>query len=166
MTGDRDRGRPGADRDAARDAVGTYGRQHPELHLVREGDDRWFAMLAGDHKRTIPVLLQLGDHTLDVSSFFMRAPDENEAGLYRYLLRRNLRTYLLRFALHPDGDILLVGLLPTAAVTVDTLDHLLGQLLVAADEAFDHALRLGFSSYIEREQAWRAQTGLGRNPIT
>jgi hypothetical protein len=153
-------------RDRARDAVTTYAAQHPELGLVREDDDQWFAVLSGERKRTIPVLVQLGDHTLDVSSFFMRAPDENEAALYAYLLRRNLRTYLLRFALHPDGDILLVGLLPSAAVTVDSLDHLFGQLLVAADETFDHALRLGFSSYIEREQAWREKTGLGRNPIT
>lgn len=153
-------------RNEARAALVAYGRHHPELGLVDEGGDQWFVMLAGEHKRTIPVLLQLGDHTLDVSSFFMRAPDENEAQLYAYLLRRNLRTWVLRFALHPDGDILLVGLLPTAAVTADTLDQLFGQLLVAADEAFDHALRLGFRSYIEREQAWRAKVGMGRNPIT
>ena len=156
----------GSPRGLARAALEAYGRDHPELDLVDEGDDQWFVMLAGEHKRTIPVLLQLGDHTLDVSSFFMRAPDENEAQLYAYLLRRNLRTWTLRFALHPDGDILLVGLLPAVAVTSDTLDQLFGQLLVAADEAFDHALRLGFSSYIEREQAWRKKVGMGRNPIT
>lgn len=153
-------------RDGARAALTAYGQAHPELGLVDEGDDQWFAMLAGEHKRTIPVLLQLGDHTLDVSSFFMRAPDENESQLYAYLLRRNLRSWVLRFALHPDGDVLLVGLLPVTAVSADVLDQLFGQLLVAADEAFDHALRLGFSSYIEREQAWRKKVGMGRNPIT
>ena len=154
------------DRERAHQAVVEFAAQHADLGLTSDGDDRWFVMLAGEHKRTIPVLLQLGDHTLDVQSFFMRAPDENEAGLYAYLLRRNLRTYLMRFALHPDGDILLVGLLPSAAVTPAALDKLLGQLLVAADEAFDTALRLGFASYIEREQEWRERVGLGRNPIT
>lgn len=151
--------------DAA-NAVADWAAAQPELQVSDEGDGRWFVMLAGERKRTIPVLLQLGEHTLDVQSFFMRAPDENEAELYAYLLRRNLRTYLLRFALHPDGDVLLVGLLPTEAVTPDALDRLMGQLLLAADEAFDHALRLGFTSYIEREQRWRERVGLGRNPIS
>ena len=147
-------------------AIAAWSADQSDLEVVDEGDGRWFVMLSGEHKRTIPVLLQLGEHTLDVQSFFMRAPDENEADLYAFLLRRNLRTYLMRFALHPDGDILLVGLLPCESVTPQSLDLLLGQLLVAADEAFDQALRLGFRSYIEREQEWRERVGLGRNPIS
>jgi hypothetical protein len=150
----------------AAEAVAAWSADQDELDVVDEGEGRWFVMLSGEHKRTIPVLLQLGEHTLDVQSFFMRAPDENERDLYAFLLRRNLRTYLMRFALHPDGDILLVGLLPCDSVTPATLDLLLGQLLIAADEAFDQALRLGFRSYIEREQQWRERVGLGRNPIT
>jgi hypothetical protein len=153
-------------RAQARAAVDRWGRDNPEPGLDADGDDRWFVMLSGEHKRTIPVLLQLGGHSLEVQSFFMRAPDENEAELYAYLLRRHLRTYVLRFALHPDGDVLLVGVLPLEAVTTEGIDRLLGQLLVAADDAFDQALRLGFGSYIEREQAWRARVGLGRNPIS
>jgi hypothetical protein len=51
-------------------------------------------------------------------------------------------------------------------VTEDELDRLLGQLLSAADDAFDRALRLGFASYIEREQEWRERSGLARNPIS
>ena len=158
---------PGQDpREAARAAVEAWGRGDPDAALEPDGADRWFVLLAGERKRTVPVLLQLGDHTLEVTSFFMRAPDENEGELYAYLLRRNLRTYVLRFALHPDGDVLLVGVLPLEGVTVAGIDRLLGQLLVAADDAFDQALRLGFRSYIEREQAWREHAGLRRNPIT
>jgi hypothetical protein len=126
----------------------------------------WDLVLAGERKRTIPVHLELGAHTLTIQSFFVRAPDENAEAFYAYLLRRNLRTYTLRFAVHPDGDVLLVGVLPLPAVTVGELDRTMGQLLIAADEAFDHALRTGFGSYIEREQAWRAKVGLGRNPIS
>ncbi|MBW3603134.1 MAG: YbjN domain-containing protein, partial [Actinobacteria bacterium] len=97
---------------------------------------------------------------------FVRAPDENEAAFFRYLLRRNLRTYVLRFAVADAGDVLLVGLLPAGAVTLAGLDTLMGQLLVAADEAFDTALRLGFATYIDAEQTWRAGAGLTPNPIT
>lgn len=139
---------------------------HPDLPVERLDDHRWLTVLAGERKRTIPVYLEVGAHTLTVQSFFVRAPDENAGALYAYLLRRHLRTYLLRFALHPDGDILIVGVLPLAALTSEELDRLLGQLLVAADEAFEHALRVGFASYIEREQAWRANVGAARNPIT
>lgn len=123
-------------------------------------------MLAGEHKRTVGVTVSIGDHTLIAQSFFMRAPDEGRAQVYGLLLRRNLRSYTLRFALHPDGDVLLVGVLPLAAVTTGELDRMLGQLLSVADETFDEALRLGFASYIEREQVWRASTGQPRNPIT
>jgi Putative bacterial sensory transduction regulator len=127
---------------------------------------QWMVMLHGERKRTVAVTLSVGDHTLVVQSFFMRAPDEDAAAVYALLLRRNLRSYTLRFALHPDGDVLLVGVVPLESVTDDELDRVLGQLLAVADDTFDEALRLGFSGYIEREQAWRSATGLPRNPIT
>lgn len=137
-----------------------------DVRSQRVGANGWDVMLSGERKRTIPVHLELGAHTLTIQSFFVRAPDERAAELYAYLLGRNLRSYTLRFALHPDGDVLIVGVLPLAAVTVDELDRTMGQLLQTADEAFDHALRVGFASYIEREQAWRERTGQSRNPIT
>lgn len=129
-------------------------------------DDQWFVMLTGEHKRTVGVAISVGDHTLTLQSFFMRAPDEGTAGVYDLLLRRNLRSYTVRFALHPDGDVLLLGVLPLAAVTDDELDRTLGQLLRVADETFDDALRRGFAGYIEREQVWRRSTGQPPNPIT
>jgi hypothetical protein len=129
-------------------------------------DQRWMVMLHGEHKRTVGVTISIGDHTLIVQSFFMRAPDEDAAGVYALLLRRNLRSYTLRFALHPDGDVLLVGVIPLEAVTDDELDRVLGQLLAVADETFNEALRLGFADYIAREQEWRNASGLPRNPIT
>jgi hypothetical protein len=123
-------------------------------------------MLHGEHKRTVGVTVSIGDHTLIVQSFFMRAPDDDAAAVYALLLRRNLRSYTLRFALHPDGDVLLVGVVPLEAVTDVELDRVLGQLLAIADETFNEALRLGFAGYIEREQAWRSAAGLPRNPIS
>jgi hypothetical protein len=112
------------------------------------------------------VYLEVGGSNLVVESFFMAAPDENQAEVYAYLLRRNTRTYTFRFALYDSGDLMLVGVVPLAALTADELDRMLGQLLVAADESYDPALRTGFSSYIDREQAWRAKVGAPRNPIS
>jgi hypothetical protein len=137
-----------------------------ELEVDQIDDATWFTMLAGERKRTVPVYLEVGERHLTLQSFFMRAPDENEGPLYRYLLGRHLRSYVLRFAVAESGDLLLVGVVPHLAVTSEELDRLLGQLLSAADDAFDTALRLGFAGYIEREQEWRERTGQGRNPIT
>lgn len=135
-----------------------------DIDSERDGH-HWMIMLHGEHKRTVGVTVSIGDHTLIVQSFFMRAPDDEAAAVYALLLRRNLRSYTLRFALHPDGDVLLVGALPLEAVTDVELDRVLGQLLAVADETFNEALRLGFAGYIAREQAWRSAAGLPRNPI-
>ena len=152
--------------DQAATLVQEWLAAQPDLDAERAGERSWLAVLAGERKRTIPVYLEVGEHTLAVESFFMRAPDENQAEVYRRLLERNMRTYVLRFALGPGGDVMLVGLLPLHALTAEELDRLMGQLLEAADGAFDEALRAGFASYIEREQAWRERVGAGRNPIT
>jgi hypothetical protein len=151
---------------APAEVIDAWFAAQPDLEVERSGDAGWLTVLRGEHKRTIPVHLELGEQTLLVRSFFLRAPDENEGALYAFLLRRHLRTYVFRFALDETGDLLLVGVVPLAALTADELDRLLGQLLAAADEAFDAALRLGFASYIEREQAWRASVGQRRNPVS
>jgi hypothetical protein len=155
----------GRARAAAVAAVEAY-LEATELPLDRIDEATWFTMLAGERKRTVPVYLEVGERHLTVQSFFLRAPDENEGALYAYLLSRHLRSYVLRFALAETGDILLVGVVPHLAVTEEELDRLLGQLLSAADDAFERALRLGFASYIELEQGWRARSGLPRNPIS
>lgn len=153
-------------RAAARAAIEAWcaGDGVPEVERLR--DDAWFTVLSGERKRAIPLLLGLGERTLVIESHFVRAPDENLAQLYASLLRRHTRTYVLRFAQQPTGDLVLVGVVPVLAVTVEEVDRIVGQVLVTADEAFDEALRLGFAGYIEREQAWRERAGLGRNPIT
>ncbi len=138
----------------------------PDLPAERAGDSGWFVTLRGERKRVIPAHLVVGEHTLVIESLFMRAPDERAADVYAYLLRRNLRSYLFRFALSDAGDVLLVAVVPVHAVTADELDRLIGALLSTADETFNAALRIGFASYIEREQEWRRRVGAPPNPIT
>lgn len=153
------------DREVAAAAVADYLAE-TDLEVEQLDDTTWFTMLAGERKRTVPAYLEVGERHLTIQSFFMRGPDENEGALYAYLLGRHLRSYVLRFALAESGDIIIVGVVPHRAVDGEELDRLLGQLLSAADDAFDKALRLGFASYIEREQEWRERSGMARNPIT
>ena len=147
-------------------AIDAWFDSQPQLEVERPGENAWLTVLSGERKRGIPVYLELGGHTLIVESFFMTAPDERHDEVFRYLLQRNLRTYTLRFAVYDNGDIMLVGVLPRHAVTTDEIDRMMGQLLSVADDSYWPAIRLGFTEYIEREQAWRSKVGLGRNPIT
>ncbi|CAN5754137.1 hypothetical protein BH24ACT15_BH24ACT15_09440 [soil metagenome] len=147
-------------------AVAAWFAGQPDLEVEQTDDQGWFTVLTGENKRTIPMFVSVGDHTLIIESHFMRAPDENADQLFEMLLKRNRRSYVLRFCVYDSGDIMLVGVLPLAAVTTDEIDRVAGALLTIADESYNAALRLGFSGYIEREQAWREKVGLGRNPIS
>ena len=151
--------------DVAAVVDGWFAEQD-ELDVERVGEDGWLTVMAGERKRTVPVYLELGDHNCIIESFFMSAPDERHDEVYRYLMQRNLRSYTLRFALYDTGDVVIVGVIPRHALTSHELDRTLGQLLTLADETYWPAIRLGFESYIDREQAWREKVGMGRNPIS
>jgi hypothetical protein len=152
--------------DDVAEIVDDWFAAQPDLQVERRADNGWLSVLHGEQKKTIPVYLELGAHALTIESFFMHAPDDRLDEVYGLLLRRNTRTYTLRFALYATGDLMLVGLLPRHAVTAAELDRTLGQLLAAADDTYWPAIRIGFGEYIEREQAWRSKVGLERNPIS
>ena len=135
------------------------------LEVIEVGDDRWMTMLEGEWKRTIPLLLTLKDRRLTATSLFSGVPDEGHEEVYRLLLQRNQRPGPVHFALDDEGDLILTGSLPLAAVDTDNLDELLGQVLVLSDETFNQVLRAGFASYLDAEQRWRAKVGLPPNPV-
>jgi Putative bacterial sensory transduction regulator len=115
--------------------------------------------LPGTHKLATTCSLVVGSHSLSVNAFVARRPDENHEAVYRWLLERNTRAYLVSYALDRLGDIYLVGRVPLAAVTPDEVDRLLGAVLDAADSSFDPLLELGFATAIRKEWAWRLKRG-------
>ncbi len=129
------------------------------------GDDRTLAVLSGTWKRTIPVLFELGDRHLRLTSFFAAAPDEAHAAVYALLLHRNERSGPIHFALDGEGDLVVVGALPLAAADERGIDELLGALLDLCDRTFNEVLRTGFASYLAAEQRWRSSVGLPPNPV-
>jgi hypothetical protein len=115
--------------------------------------------LPGTRKLSTTLSLRVGRHALSLNAFVVRHPDENEAGVHRWLLERNLRLYGVAYAVDRLGDVYLAGKVPLAAVTADELDRLLGSVLEAADGDFNTLLELGFASAIRREYAWRVSRG-------
>jgi hypothetical protein len=120
---------------------------------------QFFVTLPGTHKLATHCWLVVGRHALLVEAFVVRKPDENAEEFYRFLLRRNARTYAVSFSIDESGDVYLVGRLPRHAVTADEVDRLLGAVLQYADESFDPLLEIGFAGSIRREWAWRQKNG-------
>ncbi|MFD9006100.1 YbjN domain-containing protein [Streptomyces sp. NPDC059582] len=119
----------------------------------------YVVQLPGTRKLKTTVSLMVGRHSLSLNAFVIRHPDENEAGVHRWLLERNLRLYGVSYAVDRLGDVYVTARLPLAAVTADEIDRLLGQVLEAADGSFNTLLELGFASAIRKEYAWRVSRG-------
>lgn len=115
--------------------------------------------LPGERKLLTTVSIVVGDHAVSINSFVARAPEENHADVYRWILERNRKTYAVAFALDHLGDIYLSGRLPLAAVSAEELDRVLGCVLEYSDGSFNTLLELGFTSAIRKEWQWRIEHG-------
>ncbi|POX52780.1 YbjN domain-containing protein [Streptomyces sp. Ru71] len=130
-----------------------------ELEWESPEPGHFVVKLPGTHKLSTTVSLIVGRHSLSLNAFVIRHPDENEAGVHRWLLERNLKLYGVSYAVDGHGDVYVTARLPLASVTPDEIDRLLGQVLEAADGAFNTLLELGFASAIRKEYAWRTARG-------
>lgn len=129
------------------------------LDVAEHGDGVFEVVLPGERKLQTTVRLEVRDQALAVHAFVARRPDENHAGVYRWLLERNLRMYAVAFAVDASGDIYLDGRVPLRAVTADEVDAVLGAVATYADESFNTILELGFAGSIRREWQWRLSRG-------
>ena len=130
-----------------------------ELEVEEPQPGTFVTTMPGTHKLKTTCSLVVGEHSVSVNAFVVRAPDENHAAFYRWLLDHNLRAYGVHYALDPLGDVYLVGHIPIASVTADEVDRVLGCVLEYADDSFDRLLELGFATAIRREWAWRVDRG-------
>ncbi|AWZ10201.1 MULTISPECIES: YbjN domain-containing protein [unclassified Streptomyces] len=130
-----------------------------ELSWESPSPGTYVVQLPGTRKLSTTCSLKVGKHSLSVNAFVIRHPDENEAGVHRWLLERNLKLYGMGYAVDALGDVYLTARLPLSVITPDDLDRLLGTVLEAADGAFNTLLELGFAGAIRREYEWRVSRG-------
>ena len=130
-----------------------------ELAFTRPRPEQFVVTLPGEAKLTTTCLLTVGIHGVRVEAFVCRQPDENHAGVYAFMLRRNRRLFGVGYTLDRSGDIYLVGRISAPSVTEAELDRVLGQVLEVADGDFNTLLELGFATSIRREWAWRESRG-------
>ncbi|OBF24333.1 YbjN domain-containing protein [Mycobacterium kubicae] len=115
--------------------------------------------LPGERRLKTNTILSIGEHSVRVEAFVCRKPDENNEGVYRFLLKRNRRLYGVAYTLDNVGDIYLVGRMSLASVDAEEIDRVLGQVLEAVDADFNTLLELGFRSSIQKEWEWRVSRG-------
>src|SRR5204863_922898 len=116
---------------------------HPE-------DRRWIVRMRGEEKTLITVWLTLRERTLHYETYFMPAPEENEAACYEYLLRANLRLFAMRFAIGAEDAVYLVGQMPLSAVDEDELDRIVGSVYAYSEQYFPLAMGIGYASKYRR----------------
>lgn len=130
-----------------------------DVPVSQENDVAFLVTLPGERRHRTLVWFIVGDHHLLIESFVCRAPDENAAVVYQYLLQRNSRLRTIAYTLDAAGDIHLVGRLGMDRITVAEIDTVLGVLLETADTDWNAILLHGFPSAIRREWAWRTSRG-------
>lgn len=130
-----------------------------ELEHQKLADDHFVAELPGTRRLKTTCHLKLSPHSLQISAFVMRHPDESFEELWAYLLTKNARAYSVGWAIDKVGDVYLMGRLPLIAVTAAEVDRVLGTVLQMADDNFNPMLEIGFRSAIAREWKWRTSRG-------
>lgn len=155
---------PAAQRRAAQVLTATL--EAAELPANRVAEWQWMTMLTGEFKRTIPVVVRVGHRSVRVSSLLAGRPDEQLDEVHSHLLHRNQEARWVHYALDDAGDIILTGRVVHAAWSGEVCGEVLGEVLLVQDAAFNGVLRMGFATYIEVEQRWRAANGLPPNPVS
>lgn len=106
----------------------------------------WFLRLLGEEKGVFTVWFMLRQRSLFVETYFMPAPEQQQAAVYEYLLRRNLRLFGMNFAIGNEDAVYLTAEIHADDVTDVELDRLLGTAYVETEQSFRPAMRLGFGS--------------------
>jgi Putative bacterial sensory transduction regulator len=108
--------------------------------------DRWYVRMRGEDKAIITVWLTLRERTLHFETYFMPAPEENEAACFEYVLRANPRLFAWRFAIGLEDAIYLVGQLPLSAIDGDELDRIIGSAYAYSEQYFRPAMSIGYAT--------------------
>lgn len=135
---------------ALESAVATIERvlaDHPDVTSRRLDASRWSLVLPGEIRLAIPVAITAAPVTTTLTSFLLRGPRPpygHPEELHRLLLRRNLTTRRLHFALDEDDDVVLVSRIATAGLTVAELEQTLAEILSVSESAFESLVHLAY----------------------
>ena len=110
--------------------------------LGQEGS--WMVSMEGRVRQRVSVAVVLRPDRVSFYFFMVRAPRENQAQFYHLLLRKNLRTFAMKYCLDADGDVWLVAELPRSGFDAGELDRILGVFHQESESAFEALVHLGY----------------------
>jgi Putative bacterial sensory transduction regulator len=135
-----------------RSPEGTFGLVAAERQEVtdRTASHRWYLRFKGEEKDFITVWLTLRQRTLHHEAQFMPAPEDHQAEVFQYLMRRNADLYGMAFSLGTEDAVYLVGRVPATLVDDDELDRIAGSSIVYVDDHYPTAMTLGHPAVYRR----------------
>ncbi len=118
------------------------GQEHAEVAEV--GDNAWLISIAGHVRQKVNVAVVLRPDRVSLYLFMVRGPRDNKEDLYRLLLRKNLRTFAMKYCLDADGDVWLMAEMPRQGFDAAELDRILGVFYQESESAFEALVHLGY----------------------
>ena len=119
-------------------------RSHEHVEVQHLDGGAWLVSMAGHIRQRVNVATVLRPDRVSFYFFMVRAPRENHEALYRALLKKNLRTFAMKYCLDGDGDIWLVAELPRSGFDAAELDRILGVFYQESESAFEALVHLGY----------------------
>jgi hypothetical protein len=118
-------------------------QEHAEVRAIAE-PATWLVSLPGTVRQKINIAVVLRPDRVSFYFFMVRGPRENKEQLYALLLRKNLRTFAMKYCLDSDGDVWLVAELPRSGFDGAELDRILGVFHQESESAFEALVHLGY----------------------
>ncbi len=117
-------------------------QEHADLNPLEE--NAWLVSMEGRVRQRVNVAVVLRLDRVSFYFFMVRAPRENHSEFYRLLLRKNMRTFAMKYCLDADGDVWLMAELPRHGFDSDELDRILGVFYQEGESAFEALVHLGY----------------------
>jgi hypothetical protein len=117
-------------------------QEHADLNPL--GENAWLVSMEGRVRQRVNVAVVLRLDRVSLYFFMVRAPRENHSEFYRLLLRKNMRTFAMKYCLDADGDVWLMAELPRHGFDGDELDRILGVFYQESESAFEALVHLGY----------------------
>jgi hypothetical protein len=119
-------------------------QEHVDVQPLPGQESSWLVSMEGRVRQRVNVAVVLRPDRVSFYFFMVRTPRENHEQLYRLLLRKNLRTFAMKYCLDADGDVWLVAELPRNGFDGGELDRILGVFHQESESAFEALVHLGY----------------------
>lgn len=130
--------------------LATHLAEDPVVEAVVRDDThgvrRWFVRVQGEQRSVFTVRFELRQRNLHVETYLVPAPEQDEARLYEWLLRRNAELPDLALVIGEEDAVYVIGQVPAVWVDQEVVDRLLGSTWTVVERLFRPAMRIGFGS--------------------